>query len=319
MTTTKKDTIIYLIKEYLVLFGIIVFAVITAIVEPRFLSADNFTNIARQFGGLAFVALGMTFVIISGYIDLSVAGMLSLCAVLSLMAVNAFGPAAGILVSLIVGAVCGLINGIFLTVVGADTQAKALFITYGTSMMFTATALMISGGATYHLDGGYKLMEALGSGKIGIVPVSFVLLIIVVAILHFFHKETYMGAVVTYTGSNPVAADLTGMPIKKAKILVYTLCGVLTSVAAVILYCRTTSAKPTIGMGYETNAILSVVVGGTALAGGKGSVLRTIIGCTVVTLMGNCLNLLGVSIYAQTVLRGLIMVIAIWLDNRKDN
>ena len=320
MTTSvsSEERLKYLLKEYLVLIGIVLLAVITAIIEPKFFSTDNLTNIMRQFGALAFVALGMTFVIISGYIDLSVAGILSLSGAVSLIWANKFGAAAGLAMAIIVGGGCGLFNGLFLLLVGADKQSKALFITYGTSTMFSALALMYTGAATPHLNPGMKIMEIIGSGKIGFISVSFLMLIIVLLILHFFHKNTYMGSVISYTGGNHVAAQLTGMPVKRAMVLVYTICGILTSIASVVLYTRVTSSSPTVGRGYDTNAILSVVVGGTALAGGKGGVLRTLIGCTVVTLMSNCLNLLGVSIYAQTVLKGAILVIAIWLDNRKD-
>ena len=114
------------------------------------------------------------------------------------------------------------------------------------------------------------------------------------------------------------AAELSGIPVKRSVVLIYTISGLMAAISAVVLFSRITTAAPIIGKGYETNAILSVVVGGTTLKGGKGSVLRTTLGVMLVTLMSNCMNLLGVAPYMQVVLKGTILVTAIWLDNRKE-
>jgi ribose transport system permease protein len=127
-----------------------------------------------------------------------------------------------------------------------------------------------------------------------------------------------MGRNILLTGGNKEAAYLAGISIKTSVSLIFTICGLMTAMAAVVLFSRVTTASPVIGMNYETNALLSVVVGGTPIKGGKGSVLRTVLGVFLVTLMSNCLNLLGASPYMQVILKGIILVIAIWLDNRKE-
>ena len=119
------------------------------------------------------------------------------------------------------------------------------------------------------------------------------------------------------TGGNKTAAELAGIPIKRSIAFIYTISGLMTALGAIVLFSRVTAASPVIGKGYETNAILSVVVGGTTLVGGNGSVLRTVLGTTLVILLSNCMNLLGVSVYMQYMMRGAILILAIWLDNRK--
>ncbi len=162
------------------------------------------------------------------------------------------------------------------------------------------------------------VFTSIGSGTVGILSVSFLIFLVSLAALWVFHNKTYSGRSISYTGGNKVAAELSGIPIKRSVILIYTICGLMSAVGAVVLFSRITTAAPIIGKNYETNAILSVVVGGTTLKGGKGSVLRTVLGVLLITLMSNCMNLLGVSAYLQIVLKGAILVLAIWLDNRKE-
>jgi ribose transport system permease protein len=135
--------------------------------------------------------------------------------------------------------------------------------------------------------------------------------------LYFFQSKTVIGRTINLTGGNKIAARLAGRPIGLCVVLIYTLSGVMTALGAFNQFARTTTASPVMGKGFETNAILAVVVGGTTLKGGKGSVMRTVLGTLLIILMSNCLNLLGVSPYMQNVVKGIILVVAIWLDNRK--
>ena len=310
-----------LLTDYLVLVAIALLVIITVIVEPKFLTGDNLTNIMRQFGPLSLVSLGMTLVIIGGFIDLSVAGIISLVAVVTVSLIDKFGQFNALLIGLALGAGLGCLNSIILLTAGATTQAKALFITYGMSAVFSAVALIYTDGSTQHmswLTTPQTLFTAVGSGTVGVFSISFLVFLFCLAALYIFQTKTYSGRSISYTGGNMTAAELSGIPVKRSVVLIYTISGLMAAISAVVLFSRITTAAPIIGKGYETNAILSVEVGGTTLKGGKGSVLRTTQGDMLVTLMSNCMNLLGVAPYMQVVLKGTILVTAIWLDNRKE-
>jgi ribose transport system permease protein len=309
------------LTDYLVLVAIGLLVIVTVIVEPKFLTGDNLTNIMRQFGPLSLVSLGMTLVIIGGFIDLSVAGIISLVAVVTVSLIDRVGQFNALLIGLALGAGLGCLNSVILLTAGATTQAKALFITYGMSAVFSALALIYTDGATQHmswLKTPQTIFTDVGSGTVGVFSVSFLVFLVCLAVLYVFQTKTYSGRSISYTGGNMTAAELSGIPVKRSVVLIYTISGLMAAISAVVLFSRITTAAPIIGKGYETNAILSVVVGGTTLKGGKGSVLRTTLGVMLVTLMSNCMNLLGVEPYMQVVLKGTILVLAIWLDNRKE-
>ncbi len=309
-----------LFREYLVLVAITILVLVTAIVEPNFLSAGNLTNVMRQFGPLIMVALGMTFVIIGGFIDLSVAGIMSLSAVVTLSLIDPLGQIPAILVGLCLGAFCGYFNSILILVSGAMTQAEALFITFGMSTVYGALALIYSGGSTKQMRVIQRdtfIFKEIGSGSVGFFSVSFIIFLLCLLLLYIFQSKTYMGRAIYLTGGNKTAAELAGVPVNRSIKFIYTISGLMTSLGAIVLFSRVTTASPVLGKGFETNAILAVVVGGTTLIGGNGSVLRTVLGTMLVILLSNCMNLLGVSVYMQNMLKGAILVLAIWLDNRK--
>ena len=305
--------------EYLVLVFIVILVILTAIIEPKFMTSANLNNILRQFGPLSFVALGMTFVIIGGYIDLSVVGIMSLVTVVTVSLIDAIGQVAALIAGIAMGAVMGLINGLLLLAGGANTQAKALFITYGMSTLYGAVALMYTNGGTPHmswLTTPQTVFTAIGSGNIGFVSVSFVIFLVCLITLHIFLSSTHQGMSIHIAGGNKVAGELSGVPVNYSLVLIYMLSGLMAAIGAIVLFSRTTMANPTAGTGYELNAILAVVLGGTSFKGGTGNVLRTVLGVLLVTLMANCLDLLRVTTYYQIVFKGLILIMAIWLDNR---
>lgn len=307
-------------QNNLVLITILILVVVTAVIEPKFLSIANLGNIMNQFGPLSFVALGMTIAIIGGYIDLSVAGIVSLSAVFTISVIDILGQTGALVAGVMAGALMGLINALVVVSCGALTQAKALFMTYGLSAVYSAVALLYTDGATQHmshLNSSTELFRVIGSGRAGFVPVSFILFVVIMILLHIFLTKTKTGREVCLTGANLTATNLAGIPVKARVILVYVLSGVLSAFGAIVLFSRITTASPLLGANYETNAILAVVVGGTSLAGGRGSVLRTMLGVMLVTLLSNCLNLLGVSTYLQSVFKGAVLIIAIWIDRRR--
>ena len=316
----KIQSITDVIKNNLIIVGIFVLVIITSIVEPNFLKPMNFGNIIRQFGPLIMVALGMTFIIMGGMIDLSVGGIISLVGVVTVSLIDPIGQVAALIVGLTLGLICGLINSFLILKGGAFKQAEALFLTYGMSLVFSAIALIYTQGVTQFLTyskTSISLFDAINSGNVGVVSISFIIFLVCLLILYVIEKRTYLGRSIVLVGGNKVAARLAGISINKSIIFIYAVSGVMTAIGTVILVARVTLASPVMGIPYMTNAILSVVVGGTALLGGKGSVLWTVMGTLLLILMGNCLNLMGVSTYIQYMLKGAILILAIWLDNRK--
>jgi len=308
-----------ILLEYLVLVFIVILVIVTAIAEPKFMTSANLNNILRQFGPLSFVALGMTFVIIGGYIDLSVVGIMSLVTVVTVSLIDVTGQVVALIAGIVMGAAMGLFNGLLLLAGGANTQAKALFITYGMSMLYGAAALIFTAGGTLHmswLTTPQTVFAAIGSGNIGFISVSFVVFLVCLIVLHTFLSATHQGMAIRIAGGNKMAGELSGVPVNRSLVLIYMLSGLMAAIGAIVLFSRTTMANPAAGKGYELNAILAVVLGGTSLKGGYGNVLRTVLGVLLVTLMANCLDLLSVTTYYQTVFKGSILVMAIWLDNR---
>jgi ribose transport system permease protein len=323
----KKITIrsaINLIKNNLILVGIATLIIVASLVEPKFLSAGNFENIIRQFGTLIFVALGMTFIIMGGFIDLSVSGIISLVVVVTVTLVDPIGQVAAIIVGITIGLACGLLNSYLILSSGALTLAESLFITYGLGLVYAALALMYTKGVTQFLNYSktdYSIFTTLGRGSIGPISVSFFLFLFCLVILFIIQRRTHIGRSIILMGENKVAARLAGVPITRTVVFIYAVSGVMAAIGAIVLVSRVYLASPVmggaVGGGYETQAILAVVVGGTALLGGRGNVLWTVIGTVVLILMNNALNLIGVSTYVQYMLRGAILILAIWLDRQK--
>lgn len=318
--TDRKSGFRNFINNNLVLMTILILVIVTVILEPKFLTPANLGNIMNQFGPLSFVSLGMTVAIIGGFIDLSVAGIVSFSAVFTISMIDTLGQRGALIAGLSFGALLGLVNALIIISCGALSQAKALFITYGLSAAYSALALLYTDGATQHmsyLETPVTIFKAIGSGKIGFIPVSFILFLVVMFALHIFMSKTQTGREICLTGGNMTAASLAGISVKKRVALIFTLSGLLSALGSIVLFSRITTASPLLGANYETNAILAVVVGGTSLVGGRGSMIRTMLGVMLVTLLSNCLNLLGVSTYMQSVCKGLILIIAIWLDRRR--
>jgi len=312
--------IIDFLLKYLVLILIIGLITVTAIVEPRFLSADNITNVMRQFGPLSFIALGMTFIILSGFIDLSIPGMISIIAMMTLTMVDVVGEIPALILGLVLGVAIGAFNGTWLMTVGADTQAKVLFITFGMSQIFRSIALLYTGGFSVNqnlLEHPMPVTRAIASGSWGPLSISFWMFLCFLIVLLVFQSKTALGRTITYIGGNLKAAELGGIPAKRIIVFVYALSGFMVAIGTIVLFSRVAVTVPSVGDFFERDAIMAVVVGGTSLQGGRGSVVRTFMGVTLVILLSNCMNLLGVPSHLQEVARGAVLVLAIWLDHRR--
>ena len=309
--------LVNVLKDNPIFIAIGVLVVATSLIEPKFLTTGNFDNIIRQFGTLIFAALGMTFVIMAGFIDLSIGGIISLVAVVTVTLIDKVGAPAAILIGIAIGLGCGLLNSVLIITSGALTQAESLFITFGMSLVYGAVALMYVQGITQFLnysESDISIFQTINSGSIGFLSVSAVMFLVSLLVLTIIERRTYMGRAVVLTGGNKVAARLAGVPISKTIVMIYGISGAMAAIGAIVLISRVTLADPTMGTPYMTQAILAVVVGGTALLGGRGSVLWTVLGAFLLILLNNCLNLLGVSSYIQFMLWGVVLIAVIWLD-----
>ena len=307
--------------DHLVIVAIVLLVIGTIIVEPKFISAQNMTNVMSQLGALSFVSLGMTFAIMGGFIDLSVAGVINLVVVVTVALIEPLGQFPALIIGLCLGALMGFINSMLVLSAGATSMFDALFITFGMSTVYSALALIISGGSTHQMrwiTKNISIYTAIGSGTVGVFSVTILIFFACLVLLHIFQSKTYRGRSISLTGGNKTAARLAGIPVNQTIMLVFTVSGLMAALGAVVLFSRATQAHPLMGVGYDTNSILAVVVGGTTMKGGNGSVLRTLLGVILVTLLSNCLTLMNFSTYMQAVLSGAILIIAIWLDNRKE-
>jgi ribose transport system permease protein len=259
--------------------------------------------------------------LITGFIDLSIPGIINIAAVMAIYLINPLGQWGALIVTLLFGAFAGYLNGFLITRSGGITQAEGLFITFGMSQVWSAVAMLLSGGSTQQLrwcTRDYSLFTFLGSFKIIFIPIAVVLFVIAMLILNFIQKKTFSGRCMGLVGGNKTAARLSGVQVNHTILRTFAIGGLMTALGAVMLMSRVTTASPTVGLGYDNNAILSVVVGGTSLAGGSGSVFGTMLGVLLVTLLANCMNLLGVSSHLQYVMNGAVLIFAIWADSRKN-
>ncbi len=305
------------LNPYVIIIMLIILAIYAAIMEPAFLTGRNMQNIMRQFGALSLTAIGMTFVIIAGLIDLSIVGMFSFVSVFTISLIPVFGEVPALLLGIGMGMLCGLVDGIILTFIGARSDADAVFVTFGMSTFFYAMALIWSKGTTIRLPDHSAIISFIGKGEIFFLPVSFFIFLIVMFLAHILLMKTRTGREIRLVGGNRDAARLCGISSGKVTVLVFMILGFTVAIGSIIAFSRTTTAAPVVGKGYEMNSILSVVIGGTRLKGGLGSVIRTTIGVLLVTIMANALNLMGVPVNMQGVAKGAILVIAIWLDYRR--
>lgn len=298
--------------RYGIYFAFVALAVILALASPAFRTLSNIENILQQISVNGIIAIGMTMVIITAGIDLSVGSVLALSAVVatSFAHPDTHPLLVPILLGVLTGLACGTINGILI----AKKRLAPFIVTLGMMTVARGMALVYTGGRpVINLSDSY---DEIGGGAIGPVPfpalIFFAAVLLGVFILHFTRFGRYIYAV----GGNELAAKVSGVNTDGVLIGVYALAGALAGVAGIVLSSRITSGPPATGAGSELDAIAAVVIGGTSLSGGVGSIAGTIIGVLIIGLMNNGLDLLNVSSYWQQIVKGLIIVIAVLLDRK---
>lgn len=294
--------------------GLFLIILIISILNPGFLSAPNLLNVLRQVSINALIAFGMTFVILTGGIDLSVGAILAFSgAITATLLSSGMDPILAILIGLLIGAALGAINGIII----AKGKVAPFIATLATMTIYRGATLMFTDGRPVSNLGDSTFFQMLGGGYFFGIPMPAITMMISFVILYLILKKTTFGRRVYAVGGNEEASILSGIKVDRIKIYVYSLTGFLAAVAGVILTSRLNSAQPTAGTMYELDAIAAVVLGGTSLTGGKGWIVGTLIGALIIGVLNNGLNLLGVSSFFQQVVKGSVILLAVLLDRRK--
>jgi len=300
-------------RSYVVYAGFILIFLIFSVTLSQygFLTTNNLLNIIRQTATISVMAVAMTFVIASGEIDLSVGSIAGLSSVIAALTVTEFGFAAGALAGLLVGAFVGLINGLLTTRVGIPSflvTLGMLGIANGVAMWITASAPIPILSDTFN--------NFFGSGNLGAVPSLFLWTLIALGLGHFMLRKTPFGRKVLATGGNPVAARYSGIDTMKVKLFVLVASGAAAGIAGMLYAGRLNSGRFQWGQGDELSVIAAVILGGTPLAGGLGSVFGTVLGALMIGLINNGLILMGLDYSQQLIIRGLIIILAVALARR---
>jgi ribose/xylose/arabinose/galactoside ABC-type transport system permease subunit len=292
------------------LIALLLIGAVFALLAPEFLSQGNLLNVGRQAAVLAIVACGMTLVIISANIDLSVGSIVALCAVVgaSLSADRGLGGLLTVLIVVVVGAVAGAINGALVAWVGIN----AFIVTLGMMTVLRGAALTFTGG--YPISGVPDSARWLGFANIGPIPVPVLVALVTFAIVAVVLGKTVLGRNVYAVGGNEAASRLAGVAVARTKFLVFVITGALCGLAAAVLLGRLGAGLPTSATGLELDAIAAVIIGGASLFGGRGSVFGTIFGALILTVLQNGLNLVGVNSFVIQILSGVIIILAVLLD-----
>jgi ribose transport system permease protein len=317
--TIVKEKSSFKLSNYTVFFGLIALCIVLSLLSNVFLTGDNIMNIFLQASINGVVAVGMTFVIITGGIDLSVGSIAATCVVVIGLTKNIFGEytaasgIASIVLALVAGCVLGAVNGLTIT----KGKLPPFISTLGMMSMARGLALILTGGRP--IGDLPPIVRFIGSGKIlfGIyMPIIVMLVIYVLAF--WILKYTWQGRSTYAIGGNKEASRLSGIKVDRTIMITYIISGFCAAVAAVLNGGRLNSANPTAGVEYEMDAIAASVIGGASLAGGEGTIIGTFIGALLISVLRNGLNILGTSSYWQQLVIGAVIIAAVMVDTVKN-
>jgi len=305
----RQNFLLHHARQLGTLSGLLVLGLVLWALTPHFLTLSNLLNVAEQATIIAIVAVGMTFVILTAGIDLSVGSVLAFAGVVMASALHAGAPLPfALLAGLVTGTVCGLVNGLLITL----GRLPPFIATLGMMSVARGTALMYTGGRP--ISGFSENFRWLATGEVLRVPIPVIVMIGIYAIAFFVLTRTKLGRYTYAIGGNEEATHLSGVNVRFYKTVVYGLAGLFSGLAAILLTARLNSAQPIAGMMYELDAIAATVIGGTSLLGGEGNVLGTLIGALIMAVLRNGLNLLGVSSFLQQVVIGSVIIVAVLID-----
>jgi len=297
-------------REFNVVLAVIALSAILAVSSDAFLTSANLFSVMRSFSLTAIMAVGMTMVILTGGIDLSVGSIMGLAGLLTAMMIRDGMPVnVAVAGGLVVGGLLGLANGLMIT----KLRLPPFIATLGMLSMGRGTMYWITHGWPVTLSVEHPFL-ALGQGYVGPVPVPVIVMLVIMGIASIFLSRTSTGRYVYAVGCNEQASRFSGIRVDAIKILVYTISGLCCAVSGLILLARMVSAQPMAGLGYELPVIAAAAIGGTSLSGGEGTILGTLMGAALMGILQNGMVLVGVYSYAQQAITGAVIVIAVTLD-----
>lgn len=315
MNSLTDNVIVNVFKENKGIIAVlIILFIVLSFISPVFLTTNNLITLLLQISINMFLALGMTYVIILGGIDLSVGAIVAMSGTITVgLMVNGEMPvAAAIVIGLGLGTLLGMINGFVISRFGLPP----FIVTLATMYIGQGIAYIYSGGRSLRITN--EAFTKLGTTRLfDVIPISIVYMIFFILLFSIVLMKTRFGTNIYAMGGNREAARLSGIPIKRVEILVYTITGFMSAFAGIILAARMYSGQPSVGQGYELDAIAACVLGGISMAGGKGRISGTVFGAIVIGVVSNGLNLMGVISFWQLLVMGLIIMIAVIIDSMK--
>jgi ribose/xylose/arabinose/galactoside ABC-type transport system permease subunit len=292
------------LRVYVPFLALILLTLIFTLLEPNlFFTLRNARVILSQSAVLSIVGFGLTFVIVAGSIDLSVGSVMALAGMLGMGVLRDVGVVPGLVTGLLVGTAAGLFNGAVFTYL----RIPSFVVTLGMLTMARGLTIMYSRGAVILVPDGFAT-------AIGRFPNIYYVVLIAFVICHVLYNYTTFGRYVQGIGGDERVAILTGVAVNRTKVLMFVLCGLLAGLGGVLLASRVGAATPTAGVSFELDAIAAVVVGGTPLTGGIGNVYNTVLGALIISMLGNGLVIMGVSSEAQQVIKGLVLIAAVFIS-----
>lgn len=300
-----------LVRRHGLVLAFALFLAVVALTADSFLTVGNILDVLRQVSITGMMALGVTFVVVAGRLDLSVGSMLTLLTVIVVDQHNAVGPGPAMLLTLLAGLAIGAWNGLLVGYLGLN----ALIVTLAMLSLLQGLTLWYSGGANVNVAGAQETWFALfGRESVAGVPVPVILFLTAAAILSFVLRRTTFGRAIYATGGNQTATRFSGIDARRVVAAAYVLSGLATAIAAIIMGSRVMGAQNTIGQGYELTVLAGIILGGTSLMGGAGSIWRTVLGISMLGFIQNGLLLLGFPYYAQWLVTWAIIIAAVWID-----
>lgn len=315
MKSLSKEKVLAFLDKNKPLIVLILLCVAMTILSDKFLTTRNLLTVLRQTSINAVIATGMTFAILLGGIDLSVGSVLAICgAVAASMISGGVDPFLTILAVLMLGLGIGVVNGLLIS----KGKLQPFIATLGTMTLLRGLTLVYTQGRPIGTGAAGKLMfDKIGSGYFLGLPIPVYIMIVVFIIAYYILRHLRMGRYIYALGSNEEATLYSGIKVDRVKIFVYGACGMLAALAGIIVTARLGSAQPTAGSGYELDAIAAVVLGGTSMSGGIGTIGGTAIGALIIGVLNNALNLLQVPSYYQDVAKGIVILLAVLLDRKQ--
>lgn len=315
-TSKCKSFLRNLWDDYSIMFVCFILIAVCSILAPGFLKWNNFMTILRNCSAIGIISIGMTIVIISGGIDLSVGSTFAICGVIMISLQNQGVPLLFcILASCLFGIIVGAVNGTLI----AFFRLPAFIVTLAMQTILRSVVQYVTNGAS--LSGKRELiLSVIGNGNIiSGIPVAFLIFVLLAFAMHIIMSRTKFGTYIYSIGGNEIASRYTGIKVEKTKILTYMLCGLLAALASFVEVSRMVSVSPTVsGVGYELEAVIASVVGGTAFSGGKGKIPGTIVGAIILYIITNILIHLDVSTFLSGAVKGVVILAAVLLQKRDD-